>query len=91
MFTSPLTTVGLNVSSIQLQTTSNNVVNLQLIPKKRAESDHGNDDYVPNIAYLLMRYGVSMEFYHELSMVVDDLPRSHKVASYLFKEIVACN
>ena len=44
---------------------------------------HQNDDYdaaIPNIACLLLKYGASQECYHELSMCIPDLPRSHKVA-----------
>ena len=37
------------------------------------------DDAIPYIAKLMLTYGVSYEFYHELSSVVKELPRSHKV------------
>lgn len=37
--------------------------------------------YVPQVAYLLLKYGVSIDFYHELSMVFDALPKSYKVHS----------
>jgi len=38
-----------------------------------------DDDMIPNVAYLLLKYGASIEFYHELTMVFDNLPKSYKV------------
>ena len=38
-----------------------------------------NDDLIPNVTYLLLKYGVSIELYNELAMVFDDLPESYKV------------
>ena len=36
-------------------------------------------------AKLMLTYGVSYEFYHELSSVVKELPQSHKV----YKQLLA--
>ena len=41
------------------------------------------DDTVPYIAKLMLTYGVSYEFYHELSSVVKELPRLKKVYKHL--------
>ena len=38
-----------------------------------------NDDLIPNVTYLLLKYGVSIELYNELAMVFDNLPESYKV------------
>ena len=35
------------------------------------------------VQYLLMKHGVSIDFYHQLSMIFPELPRSHKVYSYI--------
>ena len=77
-FASPLCATGLQLISIQPQTTNNNTVNLQLMPAQCSDMDK-DSPCVHNIAYLMLRYGVSMEFYHELSMIADGLPKSYKV------------
>ena len=68
---------------MQLQTSCGNTVDLQLMiaDMKQCETEKDSDD-VPNVAYLLLKYGVSIEFYHELTMVFDNLPRSYKVGKY---------
>ena len=35
--------------------------------------------HIPEICYLLLKYGVSLKFYHELAMECKELPRSYKV------------
>ena len=44
-----------------------------------SEEDEEPGTHIPEICYLLLKYGVSMKFYHELSMECTELPRSHKV------------
>jgi len=36
-----------------------------------------------SMLYLLLKYGVSMNFYHELSMIFKELPRIHMVRVYI--------
>ena len=82
--TSSYSTIGLQVISVQLETSCGNAVNLQLMPAadvRQCETE--KDDEIPNVAYLLLKYGVSIEFYHELTMIFDNLPRSYKVATYV--------
>ena len=38
-----------------------------------------HDDLVRNVLYLLDRFAISNEFYHELTMINPSLPRSYKV------------
>ena len=42
-----------------------------------AEAHHRQ--MVEHLTYLLLKHGVSMEFYHEVAMSFKDLPRSYKV------------
>lgn len=65
--------------SLQLKTSSGNAVNLQLTPADMRQCETEKDDGIPNVAYLLLKYGASIEFYHELTMIFDNLPRSYKV------------
>ena len=39
-----------------------------------------SDDITTNIAYLQLKYGLSKECYHELTMLSEDLPRSYRVS-----------
>lgn len=45
------------------------------------EKGHQQDQHIDTLTYLLIKHGVSMEFYHEISMQFKDLPRSYKVNS----------
>ena len=66
---------------MQLQTSCGNTVNLQLMPDDMKLCETKKDDgVIPNVAYLLLKHGASIEFYHELTMVFDNLPKSYKVA-----------
>ena len=47
--------------------------------KSRQESERTTSDAIPYIAKLMLTYIVSYEFYHELSSVVKELSRSHRV------------
>ena len=44
-----------------------------------SNSKRTTDDAIPYIAKLMLTYGISYECYHELSSVVKELPRTHKV------------
>ena len=66
---------GLDVQSITVKTSEGKPIEL---PMHESTTDE-NDDSVRQILYLLERFGVSDEFYHELSMAHPSLPRSHLV------------
>jgi len=80
-FSAPLLATGLQLVSIELKTTSGRHFILELTPKPRVCSTRLSQDnkFVPNVAYLLLKYGVSFEFYHELTMLFKNLPRSYRV------------
>jgi len=81
-FSAPLLVTGLQVVSVELRTAGGHHINLQLIPrsKKRIFNTNIQDNsYIPNVAYLLLKYGVSYEFYHELTMLFKNLPRTYRV------------
>ena len=47
--------------------------------KEPEVNEENKESHVPQICYLLLKYGVSTKFYHELSMEISELPRSHLV------------
>ena len=47
-----------------------------IVTRKEDESD---DALLPKIAFILLKYGVSKECYHELSMCIPGMLRSYKV------------
>ena len=69
---------GLDVKSIALETRHGNKLDISLHDTSTSSSSI-NDSSVRQALYLLERFGVSDEFYHELSMVNTSLPRSHLV------------
>ena len=81
-FSAPLLDTGLQVVSVELRTTGGQHVNLQLTPryKKRIFNKNVQDNtLIPNVSYLLLKYGVSYEFYHEIAMLFKNLPRTYRV------------
>lgn len=48
------------------------------IETESTTNNEGND-HIPEICYLLLNYGVSTKFYHELAMECKKLPRLHQV------------
>ena len=44
------------------------------------DSEELDPHMTEKILYILMKYNISLQGYHELSMIVDGLPRSNKVA-----------
>ena len=42
--------------------------------------EDSDDNLTEGILYLLMKNNVSIQFYHDLSMLLGDIPRSYKVA-----------
>ena len=77
----PLFSIGLMVESVKLRDVTNNTwLNLRVAPPEITEQDEVDEGtHIPEICYLLLNYGVSMKFYHELSMECSELPRSYKV------------
>ena len=66
---------GLDLQSISVKTSQGKVIET---PMESTTTDV-NDDSVRQTLYLLERFGVSDDFYHELSMANSSLPRSHLV------------
>ena len=66
---------GLDLQSISVKTSQGKVIE---IPMESTTTDV-NDDSVRQTLHLLERFGVSDDFYHELSMANSSLPRSHLV------------
>ena len=62
---------GLELASVQLRTLGfHDTVNLQIEPEKepsRASHVQEDKENIPQISQLMLQYGVSYQFYHELS------------------------
>ena len=65
---------GLSIKSADLETTSQQKVHLQLAAEEDLENNDGHSDQIKEIAYLMLRHGVSFNFYHELCARFKDLP-----------------
>ena len=75
---------GLTITSIQLETESHTQVHIQMNPQTAQSrtvenNDDSPDEYIPDILYLMLKHGVSFNFYQELCARFGDLPRAHKV------------
>ena len=72
---------GLTITSIQLETESHMQVDIQMNPQtaQSENNDDSPDKYIPDILYLMLKHGVSLNFYQELCARFGDLPRAHKV------------
>ena len=74
---------GLKLKSIEVESQSGSVVTLPLCAEPQPQEDHPSspDDSEVTRAtlYLLDKFAVSDEFYHELSMSYKDLPQSYKI------------
>jgi len=79
-FTSPLIDIGLKVIGLKFQTSYGNILPIQLGRKIRSinQRDENMDAIIPNVAHLLLRYGVSVECYHEITKIIGG-PKSYKV------------
>jgi len=82
---SGLTNTGLSLTSIQLETAeSHQKINIDMQPPQCStdsnDNDSNTDDLIPDMAYLMLKYGVSFECYHELCARFKDLPRAYKVS-----------
>lgn len=82
---------GLELVSIQLRTTgSHDTVDIQIMqPEQHKEVSKGTEENVPHIAQLMLQFGISYQFYHELSCIVKELAiaRSIAVWAILWKQI----
>ena len=79
---SRLNNIGLALKSVELGTTSRETVHLQIAEEEHLENNdhHSNEgDQIKDITYLMLRHGVSLNFYHELAARFKDLPRAYKV------------
>lgn len=78
-----LSDTGLTITSVQLETESHRTVDIQIQPQTTNcnddDANYTGDDYIPDIVYLTLKHGVSINFYHELCARFGDLPRAHKV------------
>lgn len=71
---------GLTITSIQFETESHMQVDIQMNPQTaQSRTDENNDEYIPDILYLMLKHGVSFNFYQELCARFGDLPRAYKV------------
>lgn len=72
---------GLELESIQLRNTeSQEIINIQVLqPDPKEPSKINATEKIPYISQLMLQFGVSYEFYHELSSLINELPRTHKV------------
>lgn len=78
----PMLSIGLAVDSVQIRDMdTDNSFRISLLPDcaTSAAGEQNEGQHIPQISYLLLKYGVSMQFYHELSMECDELPRSYLV------------
>jgi len=70
----PLAAIGLYVKSLKLSTEEQDPV--IVVDEENIDMEH---HHIATLTYYILRHGVSMEFYHEMSMLFKDLPRSYKV------------
>ena len=78
---SGLNNIGLSLKAVELETTSREKVHLQIATEDLENNDcHSNEgDQIKDIAYMMLRHGVSSNFYHELAARFKELPRAYKV------------
>lgn len=73
---------GLKPVSVMLKTENNQKINFEYVSeeKENLNLDRVFDRNTESVLYLLKKYGVSMKFYHELSMLFKEkLPRTYQV------------
>jgi len=83
----PLAEIGLYVKSLELSTEEqyNPVV---VVDEENIDVDQ---NHIATLTYYLLKHGVSMEFYHEISMLFKDLPRSYKARENIILHLHASN
>lgn len=78
-----LNKIGLQLVSLKLKSNSQEVF-IHLNEKNispRTEIKEDRKKYAPDMLYLLLRYGISQESYHEMAMRCPDLPRLYQVCA----------
>ena len=77
--------VGLEPVSLHLKTQNESEVFVRLgLDDETCQSTSPNhDDLIPSFLYLLLKYGLSNEYYYEMTKLLPELPKSHKVAKIL--------
>ena len=60
----PLSQMGLALTSVQLETESHEKVEIILQPQTSDATE--NEDHIPDVVYLMLKHGVSSNFYNEL-------------------------
>lgn len=80
---SQLHKIGLQPLSLKLQSSNQEVfINLNegiINPRNEVKEDRGK--LAPDMLYLLLRYGISQESYHEIAMHCPSLPRLYQVCA----------
>ena len=80
---SELNNIGLSLKSAELETTSQEKIHLQIATEEDLENNKCHSDQIKDIAYLMLKHGVSNTFYHELCARFKDLPRAYKVYMHI--------
>ena len=83
--------IGLKPVSIKLQSSSQAEISINLdkenINPRIAAELEDRREYAPDMLYLLLRYGISQESYHEIAMRCPQLPRLYQVCSHINIEL----
>ena len=76
-----MNTFGLTLEKVVLKSTNDSEVEINYSSPSRSndEISVSQSECIDETLYLLEKFGVSDEFYHELSMLHPQLPRSYKV------------
>ena len=74
----PFKEMGLALRTVQLESASHRKVEIKLHPQTSDKTEI-SEDHTPDIVYLMLKHGVSFQFYHELCERFGDLPRAYKV------------
>ena len=74
--------IGLELVSLYLKYQNESEVSVKLgLGDEACQSTATNhNDLIPSFLYLLLKHGVSNECYHEMAMLLPELPISHKVS-----------
>ena len=72
--------IGLEPVSLHLKTQDEQHISVKLGLENESACYSNHDDIIPSLLYLLLKHGISNECYHEITMLVPELPKSYKVA-----------
>ena len=80
----PLQSIGIKPASLLLMTEDQSQkINLEYLSIDHEDKENqiqANYKNTESVLYILMKHGVSLKFYHELSMIFKDMPRINQVA-----------